>query len=230
MLREVTDTSTLRQGDIIKNVSFPLGRIEAIAYLGSLTESPDGNLAFEPTLEINSKTGSRWYNAQTLAAPSFCTVLSQCCEVDHSQSHPPPCFVLSRLVPVPDGLKKKPALYSSLCENVDPYGSARPFYPLFYVGAHAKFSEIEYVVDYGQSMSVRWADYSAVLARRVLQMDDITRAKFRVKAGAYFGRPTREEVDAGIADPWQLEHGSKQGGEPFVNRILRAGRVMLGKE
>jgi hypothetical protein len=51
-------------------------------------------------------------------------------------------------------------------------------------------------------MSFGWSDYDFVLGNKVHQLDDLNRNKFRVKVGAFFGRPTDEDVAAGLANPY----------------------------
>lgn len=221
------DNTTLRQGDIIADITFPLPRTEGVTFLGTHKRGKGEYL--EPAVHTIGKAKTQWLTGQIDVAISFCAVLGQCCEVDRSQNRPPPSFVLCRLVDVPDGIRKRPELYGTLTENVNPYGSGRPFYQLFFISLHPSLSK-EYVADYGQAMSVRWGDYDTVLRRKILQMDDVNRAKFRVKAGAFFGRPTLEEIDAGIADPWRQETRGEPVVESLGQRLRRAFRIALGRE
>jgi hypothetical protein len=226
MFIENPDLNTLRQGDIVANVPFPLPPLKSgeLTFLGSYAEL-GGAARFEPRTETIRRTD--WFTGHVPVAIACCAVLSQCCDVDSRQNPPPPTFVLCRLAPLPDSIRRRTDLYNILTENVDPYGSSRPYFSLFHVGFHSRLGA-EYVADYGQPMTVRWGDYGAVLRRKVLEMDDISRAKFRVKAGAYLGRPTREEIDAGIADPWRSDE-SRRIAESVRDRLRRAWHVAIGR-
>jgi hypothetical protein len=232
MFIEQADRASLRQGDIVEGIPFPLSRIEEVRYLGlpkTVATDEVGKLELEPILTPVGKSPTLWLTAQMYSTVAFCAVLSQCCEIDPNQNPPPKTFTLCRLVPVPDGIRKRTDLYQALKDNVDPYGDIRPFYALFYVGAHSKLNN-EYVVDFSQAMTVRWTDYGTVLRRKVLQLDDLHRAKFRVKVGAYFGRPTSEELQAGIADPWHSTGQDQLNPLSLSKRIVRAFRLILGQE
>ncbi len=231
MFVENADPATLRQGDILGNVPFPLPptKSEELIYLGTPKEVGREGIKLEPLVREIGRKRAHWLTAHVPVAISFCAVLSQCCELDPKQVSPPPSFALCRLVPVPDSIRNRRDLYEVLRQNVDPYGDVRPFFLLFYVGSHPRLAG-EYVADYGQTMTVRWGDYQVALRKKVLEMDDISRAKFRVKAGACFGRPTQEEVDAGIADPWRVDRPAARPREPLRERLVRASRVLLGKE
>jgi hypothetical protein len=232
MFIEKVDVTSLRQGDIVAGIPFPLPRIEDVKYLGAPKGGVVVSLAkmgFEPTVSPVGKSPTPWLTAQMYTTVGFCAVLSQCCDIDLAQNPPPKTFTLCRLVPVPDGIRKRPELYQVLTENVDPYGVVRPFYALFYIGAHSNLDS-EYVADFSQPMSVRWTDYGTVLKRKILQIDDVNRAKFRMKVGAYFGRPTPEELRAGTADPWHSEDKVDATAESLPSRIARAFGVILGRE
>jgi hypothetical protein len=201
MFVQKADPTTLRQGDIIRDVVFPLARIgSSTVFLGTHKEGA----AESPTLAgITEQIGrSHYLVGQIHTVPSLCSVLSQCCDVDSNQDPPPPSFVLCRVLPVPEGLRRS-KYFETAKANVDPYGTDRPHYRLFYLGSLAGLPD-EYLADYGLCMTVAWRDYNHILKRKMLEMDDITRSKFRVKAGAYFGRPTPEELQAGIVDPWHI--------------------------
>jgi len=232
MFTEQLDSTELRQGDIISGMIFPLPRIGEIRLLGAPRNPAASDLqtsTFEPTLTPVGKSPTPWLTAQVHAAMGFCAVLGQCCEVAADQNPPPKTLVLCRLVPVPDGIKKRPELYRTLKENVDPYGMTRAFYALFYVGDHEKLGD-ELVADFSQAMTLRWVDYDAILGRKILQLDDVNRNKFRVKVGAYFGRPPDEDVEAGLDDPWRTLTEAAPKNETISGRLRRAFRVLRGKE
>lgn len=221
------DTGTLRQGDIIRDIAFPLPRVGEVLFLGTEKQGAGSDVSFEAVSQRIGTSKTAWFTGQLDVAVGFCVVLNQCCDVDAHQRHPPPSFTLCKLLPVPDGIKKNSDAYNTLRANVDPYGDQRPFFPLFYIGFHALLGD-EYLVDYAQAMSVRWSDYSKVLTRKVLQLEDIDRAKFRVKAGAFFGRATPEELAAGTAYPWKTGPGQPTGSISLSQRLARAYRALRG--
>lgn len=231
MFVDHADSTELRQGDLIAKLLFPLPRVSDTRILGTLGDNWQTVLSkpeFLPALAVVGKSPTRWLTAQVHAAVSFCAVLGQCCEVAHDQNPPPKAFVVARLVPVPEGVRKRPELYRILKDNVDPYGSQRGFYALFYVGAHPLLDD-ELIVDFSQTMSVPWSEYSAIVSRKILQMDDVNRNKFRVKVGAYFGRAPDEDLNAGLADPWNPTD-KVSAPTSMIQRLSRAIRIIRGKE
>jgi hypothetical protein len=200
------DMTTLRQGDVIADVVFPLVRLDRpTVFLG--TYSPTTR-HLEPIIEETRR--SRYQSAQVSATVSLAAVFSQDCDVDNRQEHPPPAFLLCRVMQVWDSLRRSPG-YSSLQENIDPYGEGRPYYQLYYLGEILGY-EGEFLTDYSQVVTVSWADYRHVLGRKLLELDKISRSKFRVKAGAHVGRPSAEEIADGIADPWHPTAPSPDSG------------------
>lgn len=207
---------------------FPLPKVDQVVALASNAQAEASESALRLLSETTANSATRWLTGQIPVTVSFCAVLSQCCDVDAHQKRPPPCFTLCRMVPVPDSIKKRDEFYRLLKENVDPYGDQRSFFSLFYFGSHASL-DAEYIADFGQVMSVRWNDYSKVLRRKVLQLLDIERAKFRVKAGAHFGRATDEELAAGTANPWRAPTRGSTPANSLRTRIAAAYRALLNK-
>ncbi len=201
MFAAKTDPTTLRQGDIIKDVMFPLARMDSpTLLLGTHKEGTGESVTLAGKTEQIGK--SHYLVGQIHVVSGLCAVLNQCCDVDSKQDPPPPSLSLCRVLPVPEGLRRSKQ-FEVLKANVDPYGTERPHYRLFYLGNLPDLPD-DYLVDYGLCMTVAWRDYNQVLRRKILEMDDVTRSKFRVKAGAYFGRATAEDEAAGIADPWNV--------------------------
>lgn len=230
MFIEQADVTGLRQGDIVTGIPIALPRIEDVTFLGRPAEGTVGqaNLQLAPGFSVIGKSPTPWLTAQVHATIGPCAVLSQCCDIDTNQNPPPKTFALCRLVPIPAGISKNKDLLELLRANVNPYGGRSHFYGLFYIGSHPKL-DAEYAADFAQPLCVRWVDYATVLRRKILQMDDVTRAKFRMKAGAFYGRPTPEELRAGTADPWSSEAPSPTR-ERLWTRICRATHVVLGKD
>jgi hypothetical protein len=74
------------------------------------------------------------------------------------------------------------------------------FHGNFYLG------EIEgkhYMADFHQAMAVDWREYKSIVGKRRWSLDQVSRNKFRVKAGFHFGRPAEEDIAAELAFPWK---------------------------
>src|SRR5208337_4725600 len=108
-------------------------------------------------------------------------------------------FSLCRLIPLDRHRYKN---LDALTTNIDPWGPENPHFQFFYYGA-IKGLEGEWLADFGLLMSLSWADYDLILRKKVEQLDDLSRNKYRVKVGAFFGRPTEEDRKAGLADPYE---------------------------
>lgn len=224
MFAQNPDVTTLRQGDIIADVLFPLARMDKpVVFLGTYSET-SGQL--EPVTEQTRK--SRYQLAQLHATVTLCAVFSQDCDVDPKQERPPPAFVLCRVAQVPQSIINSPG-YANLRENANPYGESRPYFQFFYFGA-LPGREGLFFADYGQVMTVSWTDYRHVLKKKILELEDVERSKFRVKAGAHVGRPSNEEIAAGIADPWRQHEETPPKAVPLGRRLSRAWRVIKGQE
>jgi hypothetical protein len=195
---------SLRQGDIIDNVFFPLPRIGTTRFLAlyeSGTETKiklsSAQLNFAPVIERpeGAKREYIWANVQGFF--SFAAVLSQCCDVD--KKHPKTSFVLCRVQKMDENRFQN---IESLRANVNPYDpNTRAHHQFFFFGSRPAI-EGELIADFAQVLCVPWADYSLVLERKRFQLDALNRNKFRMKAGAWFGRAPKEDIDAGLEDPW----------------------------
>lgn len=197
MFTQNPDTATLRQGDVVSEILFPLVRLDKpTLFLGTFDQATG---QFVPITEETRR--SRYETAHIGVTRTLAAVFSQDCDVDSRQEHPPPAFLVCRVLQVWNSLLQSPG-YQNLVENVDPYGEEhRPYFQFFYLG-EIPGREGVYLADYSQVVTIAWADYKNVLAKKLLELDSINRAKFRVKAGAHIGRATEEEVAQGIADPW----------------------------
>jgi hypothetical protein len=195
---------SLRQGDLIDNVFFPLPRIKTTRFLALYESGTETKVRFSPT-ELNfapiierpegAKREYIWANVQGFF--SYAAVLSQCCDVD--KKHAKGSFVVCRIRALDESRFQN---IDNLRANVHPYDpNVRAHHQFFYFGAAPGF-EAELIADFAQVLSIPWADYSLVLERKRFQLDASNRNKFRMKAGAWFGRPSKEDVDSGLGDPW----------------------------
>ncbi len=65
---------------------------------------------------------------------------------------------------------------------------------LFHVPAHAALNNAEWAIDYSQVLCVPAPDLSVVVRRKLLQMTDEARIKFKIKLSYFYGRLTDEEI------------------------------------
>lgn len=187
---------TLRQGDIVGNLFFPLVRTGLVKYVATYASGSGANIKVDPLIE--QPPGSRRTYAQAIShgIVSHGAVISQCCDLD--RKHPRTSFSLCRLIPFERDRYRN---VEALVNNIDPWGAENPHFQFFYIGG-VEGLDGEYVADFGLLTSIAWVDYDVIVARKVHQLDDINRNKFRVKVGAFFGRPPDEDVRAGLANPY----------------------------
>jgi hypothetical protein len=188
--------ASLRQGDIIESVFFPLTRPSSLKYLAAYGSGSDASIKLEPLIEVPQ--GSRKSYALSIChgVVAHGAVISQCCDLD--KKHPRTSFSLCRLILFePNRYRNADALIN----NIDPWGPENPHFQFFYLGQIDGLAG-EYLADFGLLMSLGWTDYDLILGKKVHQLDNQNRNKFRVKVGAFFGRPTEEDRAAGLANPY----------------------------
>lgn len=187
----------MRQGDIVANVFFPLTRPDTLKYLSLYNSGTDSKIAVAPVMEPAFGSAKVYAQSVVHGVVAHGAVLSQCCDVD--RKHPKASFSLCRLIQFDKGRFKSP---EALTANIDPWGPDRPHFQFFYLGA-INGLEGEYLADFALLTSFGWKDYDLLLSKKVHQLDDLNRNKFRVKVGAFFGRPPDEDRLAGLANPYQ---------------------------
>jgi hypothetical protein len=196
---------SLRQGDIISNVFFPLTRPALLKYLGTYASGSDTKIRTEPLIEQPTDARKSYSLSICHGVVAHGAVLSQCCDLD--KKHPKTSFSLCRLVPVNHSRVKN---LEALINNIDPYGEENPHFQFFYLGS-INGLDGEYMADYALLTSFGWNDYDLILKKKIHQLDDLNRNKFRVKAGAAFGRPADEDVGSGLANPYEPVVPSNRG-------------------
>jgi hypothetical protein len=191
------DPPSLRQGDIIASVFFPLTRPGLLRYLATYASGSETGIRLEPFIEVPQGSKKNYAQAISHGVVAHGAVISQCCDLD--RKHPKSTFSLCRLILF------EPARYKNveaLVNNIDPWGAENPHYQFFYLG-QIDGLDGEYLADYGLLTSLGWVDYNVILTKKVHQLDDVNRNKFRVKVGAFFGRPPEEDRLAGLANPYE---------------------------
>lgn len=208
---------SLRQGDVVANIFFPLTKPDSLRYLGMYESGSGTDIHLEPLVE--KPQGSRREYIQSLihGVVAHGAVISQCCDLD--QKHPKPSFSLCRLIPFERDRYRN---IEALIGNIDPWGNERPHLQFFYYGQVDGLAG-EYLADFALLTSLGWSDYDLVLRRKLHQLDDRNRNKFRVKVGAFFGRPTAEDVEAGLGNPYQPEPAVAPN---LIQRILSLFRFV----
>jgi hypothetical protein len=227
MFSDARDPTNLKQGDIVRDVVFPIARVDSTRFLSRFVGTTGAKVAVEAVSEGDPKRPYHIVQVQGVSVP--CAVLSQCCDVDSHQNPPPHSFVLCKLVPVPPNLQKNSSSYEMLKANVDPYGGPKGFFQLFWLG-NVPSLHGEFMADFAQPMTVSWADYQKILVSKIGELDDLHRAMFRVKVGAHFGRAAQEDIDAGYEDPYQRPDSPPVPKAPYAEKLAQAIRLILGKE
>jgi hypothetical protein len=194
---EQDNPPSLRQGDIIASVFFPLTRPNLLKYIASYNSGSDVEIEVDPVVETWQGSRRSYTQAICHGVVAHGAVISQCCDLD--RKHPKNSFSLCRLVPLDRARYKN---VDALLNNIDPWGPENPHFQFFYLG-QIDGLQGEYIADFALLMSLGWTDYNLILAKKVHQLDDLNRNKFRVKVGAFFGRPMDEDVAAGLANPYE---------------------------
>jgi hypothetical protein len=199
------DMTCLRQGDILEDIPFPLLRSEDFIYLGKV----DPQRAQSAASTLSSVTriirnDPNWLTAQLPVRLSFCAVISQCCDLEPRHGKiSMPAFAVARLIIVPPGIIADPQRLGSLQNNKDPRDPNDPGYlNLFYIPQHERLNGKDWVIDYNQTTAIPGSEFPAILRRKILQMEDDWRVKFKIKLAACLTRLTDEEREAGLENPW----------------------------
>jgi len=102
-------------------------------------------------------------------------------------------IAVARLVPVKSSIIKDSDKLASLRANKDPrYQNDSGFLDYFYLSP-AVSGGGEWVVDFSQIASFPGTEYQYLLRRKLLQLSDRERVKFKIKLAVYLGRLTDEE-------------------------------------
>jgi hypothetical protein len=200
------DIASLRQGDILEGVPFPLLDNAKLQLLGDI--APDKNFSTIPVLNPSlhrHRDDNEWTTALAPVRFGKCAVLSNCCELEPRNgkvlTH---AVVLARLRPIPVDIRRTPELFESLKANKDPRDRTDAgFIDQFYLEPHELLAGQEWKVQFNQVVSLPTTDMTILLGKKILQLDDRTRMKFKIKLGFTYMRPNVEEVAAGLDNPWE---------------------------
>lgn len=115
-------------------------------------------------------------------------------------------FTLARLIPIKKSILADGEKLTSLRLNADPRGAIPGFIDYFHIASHSRLSGVEWMVDFSQVTSLPNSQFPEILSRKILQMEDLDRVKFKIKLAAYQSRITDEEATAGLKEPWAVGH------------------------
>lgn len=215
--QEGFEFGNLRQGDILEGVPFPHLDLETIQLLGEIP--PDTDFNFQPGISLATrelrKGSSDWIIAQIPIKFGFSIVLSNCCDLElRKDKIPAPVFTLARLHPIPESFKKNAESYDSLKANKDPRDDNDPGYiDFFYLEPHEQLNNLDWRVHFNQVSTLPTDPLTLLLRKKILQLDDRTRMKFKIKLGYTLFRTNAEEEAAGLENPWQEPQDAKQAGD-----------------
>ena len=194
------DLTYLRQGDILANIPFPQLATERTAFLGRASIHRVGDLTFSPHSSVIRDLPM--YTCQFEARIGFAAVISQCCDLEPREGNriAQPAIAVARLVPIPRSIRADVSQFAKLCSNSDPRVEGAGFLSLFYVPPHDRLLGQDWVIDFGQLFSMPSSEFPAILQRKVLQMNDDFRVRFKVRLSSSFARFTEEEL--ALQHPW----------------------------
>lgn len=200
------DDKSLRQGDILAGIPFPLLEQKSMAVMGSLHTEYD--YAVQPPIYPKThvhRFDKEWVTVQVPVRFCLCSVLSNCCDLEPREGQIQARMIcLARLRPISNDIKKDPVRLASLKGNKDPRDQEDHGYiDYFYLPEHALLQNQDWNVEYAQMVSIPASDINLLLAKKVLQIDDRTRVKFKIKLAFTLGRTNGEEEAAGLENPWQ---------------------------
>lgn len=201
MFVEQIDTTELRQGDIIRGLFYPELNCSDLHLIGT-PDLNSSNLTLNAEVQANllaltdkkPKEGLTVLTAQMKVYYGYFILITQCCDIAKREKGKPnlSAFVISPLVEVPYPIRQNPDNLSELQAN-----NQGTYINFFYIPSHQHLSQ-DYVVDFNRVVALPRSQYDFVLSRKVLQMTDHQRVKFKLKLGSHFARPTQEELDAQI--------------------------------
>ena len=196
--------SCLRQGDILANILYPLIVTQDVRFMGVMDANDLENRppSFRADTPLYRKLPA--LACQLISRVGYAAIISNCCDIEPEnnairRTH---ALVLARLVPIPVGIERDAKNLESLKANRNPLNpeGGPGHINRFYIQSHELLEGREWIVDYSQVLSMPSAEFPEILKRKILQMDDDSRIRFKVKLAASFGRFSSEEQASG--HPW----------------------------
>jgi hypothetical protein len=199
------DRTCLRQGDVLDAIPFPILDYES-AILGKI-DAQSGVQLPHPRIVVIPREHRAQKDCVTMqikARLSPGAVVAHCCELElRNEKCLLPMISVARLVPVKTSIIRDAEKLASLRANKDPRNPADSgFIDYFYFAPHKVMGAAEWVADFSQVTSIAGTEYQYLLSRKVVQLANRDRVKFKIKLAAYLGRLTDEEHQLGLEDPW----------------------------
>jgi len=199
------ETGCLRQGDVLNAIPFPIldNEISILSRIDSESrvQTPHPKVLVIPAEHRNTKD---CVTAQVKVRLCLGAVIAHCCELElRSGRCLLPAIPIARLIPIKPSIVSDEPKLASLRSNKDPRSPSDPGYKdYFYLEPHEHLNNSEWVVDYSQISSIPGTEYAALLKRKILQLSDRDRVKFKIKLAAFGSRLTDEEQEQGLQNPW----------------------------
>ncbi len=198
------DSLSLRQGDILAGIPFPLLDRNSLTVLGSIPADYDyaALATITPRTHVH-RFDREWVTVQVPVRFCPCAVLSNCCDLEPRDGQIKVRMVtLARLRPISNDIRRDPERLASLQANKDPRDQVDHGYlDYFYMEPHALLQNQDWNVEFAQVVSIPASDIDLMLRKKILQLDDRTRVKFKIKLAFTLGR-TNDDED-GLENPWQ---------------------------
>jgi hypothetical protein len=127
-------------------------------------------------------------------------VLSQCCDLElRNRKLVALAFIIAPLFEIPKSTVAEADKYAALKQNIPTEHTS-----YFYVEAQPPLPT-EYRVDFARVASIPNTEYDVALKNKVLQLSDEMRIRLKLKLSHYGGRPTPEELAAGVFERVRLQ-------------------------
>jgi hypothetical protein len=206
MFLQDADMTCLRQGDILANMIYPLMFTQDVRFVGVMDVNDLENQP--PSFQVHSQPYKNLPSLTCLlnVRIGYAAIISNCCDIepnDKNQISRTLMLALARLIPVPDSIKGDNL--ESLKANKNPLSleGGPGHINRFYIPTHERLEGRDWMVDYNQVLSLSSSDLPNILKRKILQMDDESRIRFKLKIQTSFGRLSPEELASG--HPWLAE-------------------------
>jgi hypothetical protein len=200
------DRTSLRQGDILAGIPFPLFDLSKTVVLGRVRgDRTQTGIPAAETIATENRGDREWFSTVVSARLSFCAVLSNCCDIEPRDGRILiPMVALARLRPIPPNIQRDAPKLESLRANKNPANPEDPGYiDYFYLPAHERLERAEWVIHYNQVVAMGTAPVPELMERKILQMVDRERVKFKIKLAYSLARIGDHEINAGLQNPWQ---------------------------
>jgi hypothetical protein len=199
------DGVSLRQGDILAGIPFPLMDSTRMRLLG--TVAPVYNYAALPQISVTTheyRADPDWVTIQVPVRFCSCAVLSNCCDLEARNGGRPQAVGvnLARLRPISGDIRNDAARFQSLRANKDPRTDDPGYIDYYYLEAHELLGNQDWRVHYSQVVTIPITEINLLLQKKIIQLDDRTRMKFKIKLAFTLGRSNEEEIQAGLENPW----------------------------